>query len=239
LQLARESLARASQAASLAELSAAIAHEVNQPLAAIVTNSNACQRWLSVSPPNVERAQKTVERIIHNANSAADVVSRIRALFKHAAETRTSTTLSSVITEAHNLMAEEAARRRVRMDVTVEDKLPPVALDRVQMQQVLVNLIRNSMDAMEFDRSDRVLRIRVHQVGDEIRTEISDRGQGIEFPEKVFEPFFTTKEHGMGMGLAICRSIVESHGGRLWAENNEPQGATFTFTLPLEVEIAS
>jgi PAS domain S-box-containing protein len=239
LQLARESLARASQAASLAELSAAIAHEVNQPLAAIVTNSNACQRWLSASPPNVERAQKTVERIIHNANSAADVVSRIRALFKHAAETRTSTTLSSVITEAHNLMAEEAARRRVRMDVTVEDKLPPVALDRVQMQQVLVNLIRNSMDAMEFDRIDRVLRIRVHQVGDEIRTEISDRGQGIEFPEKVFEPFFTTKEHGMGMGLAICRSIVESHGGRLWAENNEPQGATFTFTLPLEVEIAS
>jgi C4-dicarboxylate-specific signal transduction histidine kinase len=172
LQLARESLARASQAASLAELSAAIAHEVNQPLAAIVTNSNACQRWLSASPPNVERAQKTVERIIHNANSAADVVSRIRALFKHAAETRTSTTLSSVIMEAQNLMAEEAARRRVRMDVTVEDKLPPVALDRVQVQQVLVNLIRNGMEAMEFDRSDRVLGIRAHQVGDEIRTDV-------------------------------------------------------------------
>jgi PAS domain S-box-containing protein len=235
LRHARESLERASQAASLAELSASIAHEVNQPLAAIVTNSNACQRWLTAIPPNLERAQKTVERIIHNANAAADVVSHIRALFRHSVETRTSTTLSSVIAEADNLMAEEAARRRIRMSVEVESSLPPVALDRVQVQQVLVNLIRNGMEAMEFDRSDRVLGIRVHRVEDEIRIEISDRGRGVEFPERIFEPFFTTKEHGMGMGLAICRSIVESHGGRLWAENNEPQGATFIFTLPIEV----
>jgi C4-dicarboxylate-specific signal transduction histidine kinase len=235
LRHARESLERASQAASLAELSASIAHEVNQPLAAIVTNSNACQRWLTAIPPNLERAQKTVERIIHNANAAADVVSHIRALFRHSVETRTSTTLSSVIAEADNLMAEEAARRRIRMSVEVESSLPPVALDRVQVQQVLVNLIRNGMDAMEFDWSDRVLGIRVHRVEDEIRIEISDRGRGVEFPERIFEPFFTTKEHGMGMGLAICRSIVESHGGRLWAENNEPQGATFIFTLPIEV----
>jgi PAS domain S-box-containing protein len=235
LRHARESLERASQAASLAELSASIAHEVNQPLAAIVTNSNACQRWLTAIPPNLERAQKTVERIIHNANVAADVVSHIRALFKHSVETRTSTTLSSVIAEADNLMAEEAARRRIRMSVEVESSLPPIALDRVQVQQVLVNLIRNGMDAMEFNRSDRVLGIRVHRVEDEIRIEISDRGRGVEFPERIFEPFFTTKEHGMGMGLAICRSIVESHGGRLWAENNEPQGATFIFTLPIEV----
>ena len=150
LQLARESLARASQAASLAELSAAIAHEVNQPLAAIIANSNACQRWLSAAPPNLERAQKTVERIIHNANAAADVVSHIRALFKHSLEARTSTTIDSVIAEAHTLMAEEAARRRIRMNIEVEGDLPPVALDRVQVQQVLVNLIRNGMDAMDY-----------------------------------------------------------------------------------------
>ena len=234
LRLARESLARASQAASLAELSAAIAHEVNQPLAAIIANSNACQRWLSAAPPNLERAQKTVERIIHNANAAADVVSHIRALFKHSLEARTSTTIDSVIAEAHTLMAEEAARRRIRMNIEVEGDLPPVALDRVQVQQVLVNLIRNGMDAMDTVTDDRVLGIRVHQPGDEIQIDITDRGRGVEFPEKMFEPFFTTKEHGMGMGLAICRSIVESHGGRLWAENNEPKGATFTFTLPIE-----
>jgi PAS domain S-box-containing protein len=234
LRLARESLARASQAASLAELSAAIAHEVNQPLAAIVTNSNACQRWLSATPPNLERAQKTVERIIRSANSAADVVSRIRALFKQSMKTRASTALSTVITEVRNLMAEEAARRRVRMDVAVESHLPPVALDRVQVQQVLVNLIRNGMEAMDSIAGERVLAIRVRRMGDEVQTEISDRGPGIEDPERMFEPFFTTKENGMGMGLAICRSIVEAHGGRLWASANEPHGATFTFTLPIE-----
>jgi PAS domain S-box-containing protein len=239
LHLARESLTRASQAASLAELSAAIAHEVNQPLAAIVTNANACQRWLAATPPNLERAQKTVGRIIHNANSAGDVVSHIRALFKHSMETRTSTTLESVIGDAHNLMAEEAARRRIRMKVEVERNLPPVALDRVQVQQVLVNLIRNGMEAMDSVAGERVLELRVHRPGDEIRIDISDRGRGVVFPERLFEPFFTTKEHGMGMGLSICRSIVESHGGRLWAENNESQGATFTFTLPVAVKMAS
>ncbi|UVF22716.1 PAS domain-containing protein (plasmid) [Microvirga terrae] len=238
LRLARESLARASQAASLAELSAAIAHEVNQPLAAIVTNSNACQRWLSATPPNLERAQKTVDRIIYNANSAANVVSRIRALFKQSVKMRTSTELSAVVAEVRNLMAEEAARRRVRMDVAVDSHLPPVAVDRVQVQQVLVNLIRNGMEAMDSFVGDRAIGIRVRRVGDEVQTEISDRGRGIEFPERVFEPFFTTKEHGMGMGLAICRSIVEAHGGRLWAGSNEPQGATFTFTLPIEATTA-
>jgi PAS domain S-box-containing protein len=239
LRLARESLARASQAASLAELSASIAHEVNQPLAAIVTNSNACQRWLTAVPPNLERAQRTVDRIIRNANAAADVVSHIRALFKHSVESRTSTALGSVIAEAQSLMAEEAARRRIRMNVEVESDLPPVALDPVQVQQVLVNLIRNGMEAMDAVAGDRVLGLRVHRPGNEIQIDISDRGRGVEFPERMFEPFFTTKEHGMGMGLAICRSIVESHGGRLWAENNESQGATFTFTLPIEVKMAS
>jgi len=135
-------------------------------------------------------------------------------------------------------MAEEATRRRVRIDLDVEGNLPPVAFDRIQVQQVLINLIRNSMEAMDSVAGDRILGMRVRRVGDVVRTEISDRGQGIEFPDKIFEPFFTTKEDGMGMGLAICRSIVESHGGRLWAEMNEPQGAIFFFTLPVEVHTA-
>jgi PAS domain S-box-containing protein len=239
LRRTQERLAVASQAASLAELSASIAHEVNQPLAAIVANSHACHRWLSAEPANVERAKITAARIIRDANAAADVVSRIRALFRQSIETRTSATLGSVIAEARDLMAEEATRRRVRMEADVESNLPPVAFDRVQIQQVLINLIRNGMDAMDSGTDDRVLGIRVRRTGDAIRTDISDRGPGIAFPDKIFEPFFTTKAHGMGMGLAICRSIVESHGGRLWVERNEPHGATFIFTLPIETPDAS
>src|SRR5690606_23338692 len=146
--------------------------------------------------------------------------------------------LHSVVAEAHNLMAEEATRRRIRMHVDVESDLPLIAFDRVQIQQVFVNLIRNGMEAMESTASDRILGIRARRMGDVVQTEISDRGQGIEFPDKVFDPFFTTKENGMGMGLAICRSIVETHGGRLWVEKNEPQGATFIFTLPVEAKAA-
>ena len=146
---------------------------------------------------------------------------------------------ASIVAEARNLMAEEAERRRVRVTADVEGDLPPVALDRVQIQQVLINLLRNGMEAMETTAGDRTIGIRMHRVGDVVRTEIRDRGPGVAHPEKIFEPFFTTKEHGMGMGLAICRSIVEAHGGSLWAEANEPQGATFIFTLPVEIKSVS
>ncbi|NOV20300.1 PAS domain S-box protein [Ensifer adhaerens] len=236
LRLSQERLARATQAASLAELSASVAHEVNQPLAAIVANSNACHRWLSADPPNLERAKITAGRIIRDANSAADVVSRIRALFKQPVDVRTDTEFASVIGEARNLIAEEALRRRVRIDVDIENEMPNIALDRVHMQQVLVNLIRNGMDAMDTITAERVVTVRVSRVDDSIRTEISDRGTGVKYPERIFESFFTTKPDGMGMGLAICRSIIEAHDGRLWSQNNEPTGATFIFTLPLKSE---
>jgi signal transduction histidine kinase len=212
---------------------------VNQPLAAVVANSHACQRWLTAEPPNIERAHRTVERIIRDANGAADVVSRIRALFRQSLETRSSTALGSVFAEVRDLMAEEAARRSVRMDVEVESGLPTVAVDRVQVQQVLINLIRNGMEAMGAVASDRVLRVYVRRVAEVVQTEISDHGRGVERPERIFEPFFTTKEHGMGMGLAICRSIIESHGGRLWSEKNDQPGATFIFTLPIEAKDAA
>lgn len=232
LRLARERLASASQAASLAELSASIAHEVNQPLMAVVAYANACQRWLQADPPNLERAQRTVERAIHSATIAADVVSRIRSLFRHATDDRNATTMESIVIAARNLMTEEAARLKVRVQVLVEDGLPNVAADRIQIQQVLVNLMRNAMEAMELAPCDRSLEIRVSRDEGMVRTEVSDRGPGIQHPDRLFEPFFTTKETGMGMGLAICRSIVESHGGRLWGENDEPRGARFVFVLP-------
>ncbi|WP_457584845.1 PAS domain-containing protein [Ensifer canadensis] len=239
LRLAQERLSRAAQAASLAELSASIAHEVNQPLAAIVANSNACHRWLSAEPPNLERAKITAERIIRDANSAADVVSRIRALFKHPVEPRSNTDLASVIGEARNLIAEEASRRRVRVEVDIGPGLPHIALDRVHIQQVLVNLIRNGMDAMDDVATDRVVAVRARRVANMIQTEVSDHGRGVDHPERIFEAFFTTKVNGMGMGLAICRSIIESHGGRLWAQNNGTEGATFAFTLPIEVDASA
>ncbi|MBB3590564.1 PAS domain S-box-containing protein [Rhizobium sp. BK529] len=236
LLAAQESLARASQAASLAELSASIAHEVNQPLSAILSSSDACRRWLMTEPPNLERAQKTLERIIISANSASDVVKRVRALFKRAEDKRDCVTLGRVIVETGDLLAEEAARRGIRFDIDSDDIVLQVPFDRVQIQQVLINLMRNGMDAMEAVAGDKLLGVRVRKADGMMRIEVSDRGAGIEFPDKIFEPFFSTKEQGMGMGLAICRSIVEAHGGQLWAETNEPRGTTFIFTLPAEAE---
>lgn len=233
LRLARESLARASQAASLAELSASIAHEVNQPLAAIVANSHACERWLKADPPNIERARITAERIIRDANAAADIVSSIRSLFKQSADTRSSMGLERLVAEARDLMAEDASRQRVRLTVQVSADLPDVAIDRVQIQQVIINLLRNGIEAMESVTGQRDLRIEVSAADGLVRTEISDTGSGLSNPETIFEPFVTTKGGGMGMGLAISRSIVQSHGGRLWAEPNTPAGARFIFTLPI------
>lgn len=234
---AQESLARASQAASLAELSASIAHEVNQPLSAVMSSSDACRRWLMAEPPNIERAQKTLERIIVSAHSASDVVTRVRALFKRAEDKRDCVTLGRVISEAGDLLAEEAMRRGVRIDIDGTDAVLGAAFDRVQIQQVVINLMRNGMDAMADIADDRVLELRVRRADGMMRIEVSDRGAGIEFPDKIFEPFFSTKEQGMGMGLAICRSIVEAHGGQLWAERNEPRGTRFIFTLPDEVAV--
>jgi PAS domain S-box-containing protein len=232
LRQAQEKIARASQAASLAELSASIAHEVNQPLAAIVANSHACQRWLTASPPNIERAIRTVERVIRDANGAADVVSRIRALFKQSGDKRNLSKMKKVIAEVCDLIAEYAARRGTRIVIEVDPDVPLVAIDRVQIQQVLSNLIRNGIDAMDSVVGDKVVWVRAgcHN-GNTVQIVVSDMGPGVEFPDRVFQPFFSTKENGMGMGLSICRSIVEAHGGNLWVDANSSQGASFVFSL--------
>jgi PAS domain S-box-containing protein len=235
LRRASDRLARATQAASLAELSASIAHEVNQPLAAIVANSHACHRWLSADPPNIDRAKITAERITRDANAAADVISRIRALFRRAPQDRSSENVNRLIAEVCRLMVDKVAGQGIRIETSLEPDLPLVALDRVQVQQVLMNLIRNGIEAMDtVINGARVLQIHSRRDGqDSICIEVRDAGTGFKDPERGFEPFFTTKQNGMGMGLAICRSIVEAHGGRLWAENNETRGATVAFTLPL------
>ncbi len=233
LRLAREEIARQGQAASLAELSASIAHEVSQPLAALVANAHACRRWLSAEPPNVERAGMTVDRVLRSANGAAEIVARIRALFQRSAEERRAVPLAEILAEARELMAQEAVRRGVRVEAEIADDMPPAMIDRVQIRQVLINLVRNAIEAMEDADGERSLGLRVACDGELIRIEIRDSGPGIAFPDRIFTPYFTTKRQGMGMGLAICRSIVEAHGGRLWAENRPPRGAAFVFTLPI------
>jgi PAS domain S-box-containing protein len=239
LRRTQERLASASQAASLAELSASIAHEVNQPLAAVVANSHACQRWLTADPPNLERAQTTVERIIRDANGAADVVARVRALFKQNVIARSGSSLSALIADAERSLSDLARRHGVSVDVRVDAGVPPVAIDQVQIQQVLINLMRNAMEAMAGSAGDRSLTLHVSRDDEAVRVEMRDTGPGLEDGEKIFDAFFTTKESGMGMGLAVSRSIVESHGGRLWAEQNKSGGATFIFTLPIEPSAAT
>jgi PAS domain S-box-containing protein len=241
LRRASDQLAQATQAASLAELSASIAHEVNQPLAAIVANSQACHRWLSTEPPNIERAKITVERITRDANSAAEVVGRIRALFRHAPDTRSSEDVNRLIGEVCRLMADKTATKNIRFETHLEPGLPEVALDRVQVQQVLVNLIRNGIEAMDNAAGrGRALQIRSCRDGrDAIRVEVRDVGAGFKDADRAFQPFFTTKQNGMGMGLTICRSIIESHGGRMWVVNSDTHGATVAFTLPLAGQLGS
>lgn len=241
LRLAHERLARASQAASLAELSASIAHEVNQPLAAIVATSHACRRWLSADPPNLERAQITLERIIRDANSASEVVSRIRALFSQMSKTRLPTDVTGVIAEVCELMTDELGKKNIQVETEFDRSLPRALIDRVQMQQVLINLIRNAIDASDaIADGTRLIRLRaVRDSDDTIRIEVRDFGAGLKEPERAFEPFFTTKGNGMGMGLAICRSIIEAHDGRLWAIRNEPRGTTLAFTLPVPAREAA
>jgi C4-dicarboxylate-specific signal transduction histidine kinase len=235
LRLAQDRLARATQAASLSELSASIAHEVNQPLAAVVTNSEAALRWLSAEPANVERTKATLDWIIRDATAAAEVVSRIRALFRQSSQTQTMVKMNEVIGEVLRLMQAEISGKGIRIDAELAPDLPPIAADRIQIQQVLVNLIRNGVDATEAsDGALKLLKVRT-QLDDEddmVCVEVRDHGSGIKEPERIFEPFYTTKGTGMGMGLAICRSIVEGHNGRLWAEPAAPTGSVLKFCLP-------
>lgn len=234
LRQAQDKLAKAGEAASLAELSASIAHEVNQPLAAIMTNAQACQRWLAGDEPNIARARGIVDRIVRSAESAADIVSHIRALFQKSAGPRRSTDLGALVGEVRDLLAEPFAQSRTSLDIRLAPGLPPVAIDAIQIQQVLVNILRNAIEAMAASpEGSRKLRLEGAVERDRIRIDITDTGPGLADPDHALEAFFTTKVHGMGMGLAICRSIVEAHGGPLRANNVEPTGARFTFTLPM------
>ena len=229
-------MSRAAQVATVGELAGSIAHEVNQPLAAVVANGHACLRWLSASPPNVLKAVEAAERIVKDGKDAGEVVRRVRALFKRTAVEKVQLDLGEVIGEVLRLLDSYPARKHVSLDVVLDPDLPPVFADRVQLQQLVLNLMLNALEALE-PVSGRVKQLSVRSAraeADQAVIQISDNGIGLDDPVAAFEPFVTTKPEGMGLGLAICRSIVAAHGGRLSAERNAGFGTTFTVTLPLQ-----
>jgi PAS domain S-box-containing protein len=234
LRSTRQKLSVARQIATVAELSASIAHEINQPLASVVTNAHACQAWLSHEPPNLERAGVTLDRIIRDGHSAADVVRRIRALFKEAAPVKALLDVNQVVAELLGLLTEELRGNGVVVDTDLATDLPMIEADQVQIQQVLINLVHNAIDAMSAltDRARPVV-VSTRRGAHEVLIEVRDHGVGVSDQALIFEPFFTTKSSGMGMGLAISRSIVEAHGGRLWAAANDDGGMSFSVTLPI------
>jgi PAS domain S-box-containing protein len=241
LQRTQARLSQAMQVATVGEFAASVAHEVNQPLAAAVTNAHACLQWLTACPPNLAEANLAAARIIRNGNDAADVVRRIRALFKQAEPAMIPLHLNEVIAEVLRLLKDEILRQSVAVETDLTEELPQVLADRLQLQQVIFNLIQNGIEAMHaLTDCPKKLVIRAkRQRADTALIEIRDFGCGLSDYEKAFEAFYTTKESGMGMGLAICRSIIDAHYGRLWAAPTEGPGATLCFTLPLIEDLES
>jgi C4-dicarboxylate-specific signal transduction histidine kinase len=236
-------LAHVTRVTTLGELTASIAHEVNQPLAAIVTNGGACLRWLARDVPDLDEVRAAVERMINDGNRAAEVIRRVRALSKKTDTLQTPLPINEVVDEVSLLLQREVLSHRALLRLELASGLPLVLADRVQLQQVIINLVMNGMEAMApvTDRP-RELKIRSQrETDDAVLVAVQDSGVGID-PERVdrlFNAFFTTKPSGMGMGLSICRSIIEAHGGKLWASRNVGTGATFQFTLPAYQEHAS
>jgi len=238
LQLAKAELAQATRAMMLNALTASIAHEVNQPLAGIITNASTCLRMLDANPPNVNGARETARRTLRDGNRASDVVTRLRALFGKKELTLEPLDLNEATREVIALSLSDLQINRVSVCSELESDLPLVAGDRVQLQQVILNMVRNGSDAMiGVEGRPRELRIRTERDGaDQVRLSVIDAGVGLDpgAAAKLFEPFYTTKSNGMGIGLSISRSIIEAHHGRLWAATNDGPGATFCFSIPCD-----
>jgi C4-dicarboxylate-specific signal transduction histidine kinase len=231
----RAELAHIARLTTMGELAASIAHEVNQPLGAIVGNADICLRWLKEEPVDLTMVREALEDIASDGHRASQVISRIRSLVKKQVPEKAPVDLSDMAREVLALVGHEAQRKQVKLRSHLNTPLPPVAADRVQLQQVMLNLAMNAIEAMsEVDGGTRELAVETEVFENSILVTVSDRGPGLDATqaEQVFKPFHTTKSGGMGMGLAISRSIIESHGGKLWAEPNNHGGATFKFTLP-------
>jgi C4-dicarboxylate-specific signal transduction histidine kinase len=236
LQLTRTELARAARITTIGELTASIAHEVNQPLAAVVANADACVAWLSREPPDLAEARAAAERATLGATRASEVIARIRSLINKATPEKSRVQINRVIEQTTALAAGQASRNDVAIEFELAPGLPDVLGDSIQLQQVVLNLAMNGIEAMTniTDRPRTLLIRSAQESAGQIRVSVVDSGIGVsaDVMGRLFEPFFTTRAKGMGMGLPISRSIIEAHGGRLWAESNGSDGAIFQFTLP-------
>jgi PAS domain S-box-containing protein len=241
LRASQAALVHATRLTTMGELVASIAHELNQPLMASVTNAETCLQWLSGDQPNIEEARKAAERVLRNGHRAGDVIKSVRALVRKSTSRMMQLDINGMIAEILDLMRPEIRRHEVVLSTELLPSVEPVWADRVQIEQVLVNLIMNAIEAMSLvvDRP-RALRISSEGDGDNVLIAIADSGSGIELSkiDQIFEAFFTNKPEGMGMGLSICRSILEAHRGRIWASQNRPHGSILRFTLP-EAKVGS
>jgi C4-dicarboxylate-specific signal transduction histidine kinase len=236
LQGTRSELARVVRITTIGELTASIAHEVNQPLAAVVANADACVAWLSREPPDLPEARAAAERATQGATRASEVIVRIRSLINKATPEKSRVQVNEIIEQTAALAERQASGNDVALQLELAPDLPPVLADSIQLQQVILNLLMNGIEATTTvsDRRRQVV-MRSQREGDlQVRVSVQDSGVGLsaEVMARLFEPFFTTRSKGIGMGLPISRSIVEAHGGRLWAESNGSGGAIFQFTLP-------
>jgi PAS domain S-box-containing protein len=240
---AQMELARVTRVTTLGELTASIAHEVNQPLGAVVNAAGACLRWLNAATPDLNEARSAAEWIIREGNRAAEVIRRVRALAKKSDTEMIPLDVNDLVREVVALVQRELFSRQVSLRMELAPALPAILGDRVQLQQVIINLVMNGIEAMQAvtDRPRQLLIRSLHDGKQQMLVSVTDCGVGIpaENVDRLFNAFFTTKSGGMGMGLSICRSIIEAHGGRLWATANVPYGATFQFNLPVDAETAS
>ena len=235
LRTAQADLARVARLTTVGELAASIAHEINQPLGAIVANGNACSRWLAKDQPKLDEARRAAERIVRDGHRAGDIIKSVRALLGTSAPDMTELDINDAIREILILTRNELHMHNVALETELTDGLPLIMGDRVRLQQVILNLVMNAIEAMS-GNTDETRVLRVQSQRDEpgtVRIAIEDSGPGIapEIQDRVFEAFFTTKPGGMGMGLSICRSIIDAHGGRLWISPASSQGAVFQFTV--------
>ena len=231
-------LVHANRVATMGQLSASIAHEVNQPIGATLNNASAALRWLSKEPADLEKARQALNRIVANGNRVSEVIGRMRALFQKAPLRKEEMDINGAILEVIALTRSEVVKNGISVQSHLVEGLPLIQGDRVQLQQVILNLIINAVEALSsVSEGSRELVITTGKgEPDGVLVVVRDSGPGLSSPglERIFEAFYTTKPGGLGMGLSICRSIIEAHGGRLWATAAQPQGATFQFTLPAQ-----